>query len=85
MQIRHDYSQYRALRKSPGVARLIDEKARSVQQAAQVNGRGAYVVDSGAPGTADRWRAYVATGDSEARRDQAKNDTLLKALGAGRS
>ena len=85
MQIRHDYSQYRALRKSPGVARLIDEKARAVQQAAQVNGRGTYVVDSGAPGNADRWRAFVATGDSEARRDQAKNDTLQKALGAGRA
>ena len=85
MQIRHDYSQYRALRKSPGVARFIDEKARAVQQAAQANGRGTYVVESGAPGTADRWRAYVATGDTEARRDQAKNDTLQKALGAGRS
>ena len=85
MQIRHDYSQYRALRKSPGVARFIDEKARAVQQAAQANGKGTYTVSSGAPGTADRWRAYIATGDSEARRDQAKNDTLQKALGAGRS
>ena len=85
MQIRHDYSQYRALRKSPGVARFIDEKARSVQQAAQANGKGTYDVSSGSPGTADRWRAVIATGDSEARRDQAKNDTLQKALGAGRS
>ena len=85
MQIWHNWPAYAVLRKSPKVARLIDEKARAVQQAAQANGKGTYVVDSGAPGTADRWRAFVATGDTEARRDQAKNDTLQKALGAGRA
>ena len=84
MQIKHDYSQYRKLRRSPGVARFIDARARAVQQSAQANGKGTYVVDSGAPGNADRWRAYIATGDNEARRDQATNDTLQKSLGAGR-
>ena len=85
MKTWHNWPAYTVLRKSPKVARLIDEKARAVQQAAQANGKGTYDVSSGSPGTADRWRAYVATGDSEARRDQAKHDTLLKALGAGRS
>ena len=85
MQTWHNWPAYVVLRKSPKVARLIDEKAMAVKRAAQANGKGIYVVESGAPGTADRWRAYVATGDTEARRDQAKNDTLQKALGAGRA
>ena len=85
MKIWHNWPAYAVLRKSPKVARLIDEKAIAVKRAAEANGRGTYKVSSGSPGTADRWRAYVATGDTEARRDQAKNDTLLKALGAGRS
>lgn len=84
MKIWHNWNAYRALRKSPKVARLIDDKARAIQQAANTNGKGTYSLDSGAPDGADRHRAYVATGDTEARRDQATNDTLLKALGAGR-
>lgn len=83
MKIVHDYSQYRALRKSPGVQHLIDEKARNLQLKAESIGKGTYDVSSGAPEGADRWRAYVATGDADARRDNAKNDTLLRALGGG--
>lgn len=81
MKIVHDYSQYRALRKSPGVRRVVDEKAKALKNRAESLGKGSYDVASGAPEGADRWRAYVATGDYEARRDNGKNDTLLKALG----
>ena len=85
MKTWHNWPAYVVLRKSPKVARLIDEKAMAVKRAAEANGKGTYDVSSGSPGTADRWRAFIATGDREARRDQAENDTLQKALGAGRS
>ena len=84
MQIRHDWKQYARLRRSPAVARFIDDRASAILRQAQATGRGTYVMDSGAPDNADRWRAYVATGDTEARRDQAINDTLQRSLWAGK-
>ena len=84
MKIWHNWKQYAKLRRSPAVARFIDERASAILREAQASGRGTYVMDSGAPDNADRWRAFVATGDTEARRDQAINDTLQRSLWAGK-
>lgn len=81
MKIVHDYSQYRALRKSAPVRKLVDDKAAELLAEAERIGRGEYGYVSGAPGGADRWRAFVETRDFRAQADQANNDTLLKALG----
>lgn len=72
---------FKALRSDPGVVADLDSRAARVQAAC---GDG-YVTGSrqGVARPQGRWRASVVTGDAEAMRDCAKNNTLLRSLGAG--
>lgn len=81
MKTWHNWRAYVELRKSAPVRRLVDDKAEELLREVEGIGRGDYGYVSGAPGGSDRWRAFVETRDFRAQADQAKNDTLLKALG----
>lgn len=70
------------LRSEPGVVADLERRAEAVAEAA---GDG-YLAGSrqGASRPQGRWRASVVTGDWDAIVDNARNQTLLKALDAGR-
>lgn len=70
------------LRSEPGVVADLEARAEAIAAAAGVG----YVTGSqqGAKKPQGRWRASVATGDWDAIEDNARNQTLLKSLDAGR-
>ena len=80
-QIKFHNQGFKELRSAPGVVSDLEARAARVQAAC---GEG-YVTGSrqGAARPQGRWRTSVVTGNAEAMRDCAKNNTLLKNLGAG--
>lgn len=69
------------LRKEPGVLADLDERARNIARAANQSSPGYF--PSSELGKR-RARASVITGDADSMIDNAKNQTLLRALDAGR-
>lgn len=72
------------LRSDPGVVSMLEEKAQRIADTANASGSGTYAVGSrqGARRPQGRWRASVVTADYAAMRDNAKNNTLARALGS---
>lgn len=73
------------LRRSPGVVAELESRARRILAAAGGEEAG-YVMSSqqGARRPQGRWRTTVAAKSRKAKRQNAKNNTLLHALDAGR-
>lgn len=76
------------LRRAPGVRRDLDARARRIAEAAQAVGspEAEYGVGSeqGAKRPQGRWRSTVFTKNAVAMRSNAKNNSLIKSLDAGR-
>lgn len=80
VKIKWNRSAFRALRTSAPVERELLRRAQKIRQAA---GQG-YEADSGITGGRGRARAAVWTATNKARIDNGRNQTLLRALDAGR-
>lgn len=80
VKIKWNRSAFRAIRTSAPVERELLRRAQKIRQAA---GRG-YEADSGITGGRGRARAAVWTATNKARIDNGRNQTLLRALDAGR-
>ena len=82
MRIKWNNKGFYDLRREPGVVQDLERRARAVKEAA---GEG-YEVGSiqGARNPQGRWRTSVITADYKSQKDNAKNDTLLRALDRGR-
>lgn len=78
VRVVHNRKAYAALLKEAGVLADVRARARRVAEAA---GDG-YVMESDDPHT--RARAAVITATGDAVRDNAKNQTLIRSLDAGR-
>lgn len=74
---------FKALRKSPGAKKFVDEAAEKIAAEASRQSGEAYVAKE-SPGR-NRARAVVGPDTYEAAVDSAKNLTLLKSMDAGRS
>lgn len=70
------------LRSAPGVVADLERRAKAVEAAAGPD----YMMGSqqGAKKPQGRWRTSVVTMGRAGKRDNAKNNTLIKALDAGR-
>lgn len=70
------------LRRSDGVVSDLDSRAQGVADRANASGKGTYAVGSqqGRRNPQGRWRTSVVTADAEAMIDNAKNNTLIRAL-----
>ena len=70
------------LRSEPGIVKDLEARAEAIASAAgdgyEVGSRQGQIVKQG------RWRASVVTGDFDAILDNARNNTLLKSLDAGK-
>lgn len=84
MKLKFNYKQFAELRKHPNVVDEVKRRAGRIQQGARELGKGEYTFEGGAPPGSTRYRAFVATGNTRARRDQAYHDTLYKAIDRGR-
>lgn len=78
MEVKLNSAGIRELLKSP---ELMAELERVGQKIASAAGEG-YEVEVGSKGTT-RGRVFVQPATPEAMRDNAENDTLLRALGSG--
>lgn len=73
------------LRSEPGVVAYLETYAQQVADRANEMGQGTYAVGSvqGMKRPQGRWRTSVITADARAMANNAKNNTLIKALGGG--
>lgn len=69
----------KSIMQSGEVASQVNAKALSICSTANSIGRGSYIMKSGVGKVSAR--AVVVTGNYEAIRDNAKNNTLLKSIG----
>ncbi|MBJ8342779.1 hypothetical protein JGU71_28205 [Antrihabitans sp. YC3-6] len=85
MRIKWDPNAFYDLRRSPGVVSDLEERASRVQAAAG-GSEGGYETSSqqGVKSPQGRWRTSVVTATAEAMQDNATNNTLIRALDAGR-
>ncbi|MGW4718876.1 hypothetical protein [Nocardia sp. NPDC004260] len=82
-RVRHKIEGYYALRSEPGVR--ADLEARGRRALAQAGGTAAgYAMDArqGRKRPQGRWRVSIRTDTHQAMLDNARNNTLLRALGA---
>lgn len=72
------------LRRSPGVVAELDRHAERVCARANAMGKGTYATGSrqGRTVKQGRWRASVVTADARAMIDNARHQTLARALGS---
>lgn len=84
VRVVHKIEGYYQLRSEPGVVGDLEARGGRVQSAAGGTAAG-YDMDSrqGAKGPQGRWRVTVAAVTRGAMLDNARNNTLLRALGAG--
>lgn len=73
------------IRRDSAVVGELDKIAENVCARANSVGKGTYATGSrqGRKAPQGRWRASVVTADAKAMADDAKNHTLLRALGGG--
>lgn len=77
-KIRYHISAFQKIRRDPGVVRKLESAGRAVKDSA---GDG-YEMSSSQGKT--RWRVGVYTRTNRAKRDNARRNSLLKALDSGR-
>lgn len=70
------------IRRDPGVVAELESVAQEVADRANSSGEGTYAVGSrqGRKNPQGRWRASVVTADAKAMLDNARNNTLIRAL-----
>ena len=70
------------IRRAPGVVAELESVAQEVADRANSSGEGTYAVGSrqGRKNPQGRWRASVVTADAKAMLDNARNNTLIRAL-----
>nr|DAW17870.1 MAG TPA: type I neck protein [Caudoviricetes sp.] len=70
------------IRRDPGVVAELESVAQEVADRANSSGEGTYAVGSqqGRKNPQGRWRASVVTADAKAMVDNAKRNTLIRAL-----
>lgn len=83
MRIDFDVDAFKEIRYSAEAAALVEAEAQKIADRANAAGKGTYAVGSqaGQAKPSGRHRASVVTADHAAIRDNAKHNTLLKALG----
>lgn len=80
-KIKWNLPAFAQLRNEPGVLNDLEERAEAIAAAAG-DGYESRPAEAG-KGKKGRGRAAVLTGNAAARRDNAKNQTLLRSLDAG--
>ncbi len=72
------------IRRNPALVAAEEQFARRIADAASAQGGGTYAVGSqqGEKRPQGRWRVSVVTADERAIRENASNNTILRALGS---
>lgn len=72
------------IRSDPAIVAALDEKAQEICDRANEIGKGTYAVGSqqGMRRPQGRWRATVVTADARAMANNAKRNTLIRAMGS---
>lgn len=85
MKIKWNTQAFYDLRSAPGVVAELESRAQQIASTANARGKGTYATGSrqGMRRPQGRWRATVVTADARAIVDNAKNHTLIRALGGG--
>ena len=82
VRIKHNVAGYKALRAAPGVVADLERRANAVKETAgdgfEMSSR------QGAARPQGRWRTSVVTATPKAMRKNQRENTLLRALEAGR-
>lgn len=82
MRIEWDHDAMYDIRRDPAVVAMLEAEAEKVADRANEMGNGTYAVGSqqGRKNPQGRWRASVVTADAKAMVDNAKHNTLIRAL-----
>lgn len=85
MKIDWNVDAFYDIRRDGGVVGELDRIAADVAARANSMGKGTYATGSqqGRKAPQGRWRASVVTADYEAMRENARDHTLMRALGGG--
>lgn len=82
MRIRWNPDGLYSLRRDPAIIAAEEQAAQQVADRATADGKGTYLVGSqqGVRDPQGRWRTSVVTGDAAAIADNARHNTLIKAM-----